>query len=89
MILSKRKYLLEIIEVTVSFENVDGKCYVLYVDDNDTDVTKYTKNGPDRFYFKEVGYCWPKLNCKQLFSNVIVNFVTISSGYCVITRLLY
>lgn len=57
MILSKRKYFLEIIEVTVSFENVDGKCYVLYVDDNDTDVTKYTKNGPDRFYFKEVGYC--------------------------------
>ena len=32
-----------------------GKCTVVYAGDLDIDVGEYTEQGPDRFYFIEVG----------------------------------
>lgn len=40
-------------EASVSFDYVEGKCYVVYIDDPDIDVNEYTNGGPDRFYFTE------------------------------------
>jgi len=40
-------------ETTISFDDVERKCYVQYIDDNDTNINDYTEGGPDRFYFKE------------------------------------
>lgn len=38
-------------EVVVSFTDVEGKCYVRYVEDENTDT--WLKEGPNRFYFQE------------------------------------
>ncbi|XP_065647414.1 DNA (cytosine-5)-methyltransferase PliMCI isoform X3 [Hydra vulgaris] len=40
-------------EATVDFQMVEGKCYVLFADDADMDMFKFTEAGPDRFYFRE------------------------------------
>ncbi len=38
----------------VSVECVEGKCQVAYTEDLNTTVERYTRQGPDRFYFSEV-----------------------------------
>eukprot|EP00111_Clytia_hemisphaerica_P007316 TCONS_00021299-protein len=41
-------------DATIEFnENVEGKCFVLYADDEEANIAEYTDAGPDRFYFNE------------------------------------
>jgi hypothetical protein len=49
---------LVITEVTVSLDNICGKCQVIYSEDsldNRTVLDKFFAGGPDRFFFSEVG----------------------------------
>lgn len=67
--------------MTISFEDVAGKCAVIYAE-NVEDLTAWTKGGPNRFYFRKAynaktnTFMEPSKEAKQLGSTAkVVSFL--------------